>query len=265
MSVDTPARIAILGAGPLGLEAALYARYLGYEVALFEQQTACGNFLQRGEELLPHSAGENRTSLGLAALRAQSEDFPVFDATAQETARSLAESYLLPLAATDLLADCLHLGQMIVRIERTDFPEEELATLPADDAPVASPAEAGGELEEYEELEFAPFELLVRLSDGTEQTQQAEVVIDTLGLSAATPISLDSLQLENQSEADAAHAAAAVEWADFQTAEPNYYRLGSSGSASDVRNTPAGHEQIRRLFAVIGGRADLNLYATFKC
>ena len=37
MAVDTPAKIAILGAGPIGLEAALYDRYLGYEVDVFER------------------------------------------------------------------------------------------------------------------------------------------------------------------------------------------------------------------------------------
>ncbi|MEC9117285.1 MAG: FAD-dependent oxidoreductase, partial [Planctomycetota bacterium] len=34
MAIDTPATIAILGAGPIGLEAALYARFLGYEVTV---------------------------------------------------------------------------------------------------------------------------------------------------------------------------------------------------------------------------------------
>ncbi len=36
MAVDTPAVIAIIGAGPIGLEAALYGRYLGYDVRLFD-------------------------------------------------------------------------------------------------------------------------------------------------------------------------------------------------------------------------------------
>ncbi len=37
MTLDPPGRIAVIGAGPLGLEAALYGRYLGYDVQVFEQ------------------------------------------------------------------------------------------------------------------------------------------------------------------------------------------------------------------------------------
>ena len=37
MAIDTPARIAVLGAGPIGLEAALYARFLGYDVDVYER------------------------------------------------------------------------------------------------------------------------------------------------------------------------------------------------------------------------------------
>ncbi|HVW37886.1 MAG TPA: FAD-dependent oxidoreductase, partial [Pirellulales bacterium] len=48
MAVDTPARIAILGAGPIGLEAALYARYLGYDVDIYERGRAAENLLRWG-------------------------------------------------------------------------------------------------------------------------------------------------------------------------------------------------------------------------
>ena len=37
MMVDTPATIAVLGAGPIGLEAALYGRFLGYAVNVYER------------------------------------------------------------------------------------------------------------------------------------------------------------------------------------------------------------------------------------
>ena len=37
MAIDTPARLAILGAGPIGLETALYARFLGYAVDVYER------------------------------------------------------------------------------------------------------------------------------------------------------------------------------------------------------------------------------------
>ena len=37
MAIDTPAHIIIIGAGPIGLETELYARYLGYQVTLIEK------------------------------------------------------------------------------------------------------------------------------------------------------------------------------------------------------------------------------------
>ncbi len=34
--VESPATIAIIGAGSTGIEAAIYARFLGYEIVLFD-------------------------------------------------------------------------------------------------------------------------------------------------------------------------------------------------------------------------------------
>ena len=36
MAIETPATIFFIGAGPVALEAALYARYLGYHVEICE-------------------------------------------------------------------------------------------------------------------------------------------------------------------------------------------------------------------------------------
>ncbi len=48
MAVDTPATIAVIGAGPIGLEAALYARFLGYDVRIYERD-AVARSLRQGE------------------------------------------------------------------------------------------------------------------------------------------------------------------------------------------------------------------------
>ena len=49
MAIATPAKLAILGAGPLGLEAALYARFLGYAVVIFAADfVASVGFLEAG-------------------------------------------------------------------------------------------------------------------------------------------------------------------------------------------------------------------------
>ena len=45
---DYTPRIVVLGAGPIGLEAAIYARYLGYEVAVVERGTVANNVQRWG-------------------------------------------------------------------------------------------------------------------------------------------------------------------------------------------------------------------------
>ncbi len=69
MAVDTPATIAILGAGPMGIETGLYARYLGYRVVILEQQEVASQVLARGHLRMCSPFIELRSSLGLAALR----------------------------------------------------------------------------------------------------------------------------------------------------------------------------------------------------
>jgi 2-polyprenyl-6-methoxyphenol hydroxylase-like FAD-dependent oxidoreductase len=71
MAIETPARIAVIGAGPIGLEAALYARYLGYDVDVYERGRVAENLLQWGHVRMFSPFGQNRSPLGLAALKAQ--------------------------------------------------------------------------------------------------------------------------------------------------------------------------------------------------
>src|SRR5688572_4183500 len=109
MAIDTPARLAILGAGPIGLEAALYARFLGYDVVVYEAGEVAASVRRWGHVRMFTPFGMNRSSLGLAATGAQDESYQPPAEDALLTGREWAEQYLLPLAATDLLADHLRL------------------------------------------------------------------------------------------------------------------------------------------------------------
>ena len=75
MAVDTPARIAIFGAGPIGLEAALYARFLGYDVDVFDRGQVAENVLNWGHVRMFTPFGYNSSTLGLAALAAQDAEY----------------------------------------------------------------------------------------------------------------------------------------------------------------------------------------------
>ena len=97
-SSNTMPRIAIIGAGPISLEAALAARQLGHEVAVYERSRVAEHFLRFGHVRLFSPFGMNRSANGLAAIREHNPDWrpPADDALL--TAAEFAETYLVPLS-----------------------------------------------------------------------------------------------------------------------------------------------------------------------
>lgn len=161
MAVDTPARIAILGAGPTGLEAALYARYLGYDVDLYERGRAAENLLRWGHVRMFTPWRMNVTPLGAAALRAQNDAWRPPDDETILTGRELAEQYFIPLAQSDLLVDGLQTGVEVLAIGRHGLLKQDLVD---------------------EEIRIdAPFRILLRDAGGQERLATADVVIDASG------------------------------------------------------------------------------------
>jgi thioredoxin reductase len=161
MAVDTPARIAIFGAGPIGLEAGLYARFLGYEVDLYERGRVCEHLRRWGHVRLFSPAGMNRAPLGLAALHAQEESLELPPDDALLTADELVESYFLPLANSDLLIDGLHLQTEVLAVGREGLLRDELV--------------GDQDREDY------PFRILIRDAEGDEQIRAADIAIDATG------------------------------------------------------------------------------------
>jgi thioredoxin reductase len=161
MAVDTPAHIAVLGAGPVGLEAALYARFLGYDVTLYERAAIAEHVLRWGHARMFTPWQMNVSPLGLAALRTQHPDWhpPADDALL--TGRQWAEAYLLPLAASDLLADSLQLQTDVLGLARRGLLK----------------GDAAGD-EERGEHELL---VMVRDAQGHERIDKADVVIDATG------------------------------------------------------------------------------------
>ena len=155
-------RIAILGAGPIGLETALYARYLGYKVQLYERaHTPAANVLRWGHVSLFTPFAMNASPLGIAAIQAQNPSWQRPLATEQLTGSELYQRYWLPLATSDLVAGVLKCDTEVLAIARQGWLKHE---------GVGDPNR--GE---------APFSLMLRHADGTEATALAEVVIDCSG------------------------------------------------------------------------------------
>ncbi len=161
MAIDTPARIAVLGAGPIGLEAALYARFLGYDVDIYERGHPCENILAWGHVRLFSPFGLNRSTLGMAAIRAQTPTWEPPDDEALLTGRQTVERYFLPLSQTDLLAESLHEKTEVVAIGRED--------------------RLKGDLVGDESRADTSFRILTCDGDGKERTHSADVVIDATG------------------------------------------------------------------------------------
>ncbi|QDU93410.1 NAD(P)/FAD-dependent oxidoreductase [Lignipirellula cremea] len=162
MAVDTPARLAILGAGPIGLETALYARYLGYDVDIYERGDIAQNVRKWGHVRMFTPFRLNSSPLALAALKAQSDDFTEPDPEAFLTGAEWVEQYLLPLAHSDLLCDDLRPHTEVLAVSRDVFLKGDLP---------------GGE-----ERGDDTFRILARDPQGQEFVAEADVVIDATGV-----------------------------------------------------------------------------------
>lgn len=116
--VEAPATIAIIGAGPVGIEAAIYARFLGYFVSIFEQRRVAHRMLDWHDRPLHVTVKECTTSMGHAAIAAQNPEYVPRRPDEVFTGRTYAEEYLLPLAKTDLLFDDIHFLSPVVDVSR---------------------------------------------------------------------------------------------------------------------------------------------------
>lgn len=166
MAIDTPAKLAILGAGPIGLEAGLYARFLGYDVILFEQGRVCEHVQQWGHARLLAPFAQQSSPLGLAALEAQDEHYQPPEPTALLTGRQWIEQYLQPLADTDLLSEHIFTNTRVLGVGKEQVRKTDReADLPAGD----------------ERGDWA-FRILVRDAAGAERIEMVDAVLDCTGV-----------------------------------------------------------------------------------
>jgi hypothetical protein len=116
--VESPATIAVIGGGPIGLEAAIYGRFLGYFVTIFEQRRVAHRMLDWHQRPLAVTASQCTTKLGHAAIAAQYPDYVRRPDDHIYTGQSFADEYLLPLAKTDLLFDDIHFLSPVSDVSR---------------------------------------------------------------------------------------------------------------------------------------------------
>ena len=162
MAVDTPARIIICGAGPIGLEAGLYARFLGYDVEILERGDVADSVQRWGHVRMFSPFGMNHSTLGRAALEAHDKQWKIPDPDELLTGNQWRERYLLPLSQTDLLSDHIRTGTNVLSISREQFLKHEQ---------LGQPARAE-----------STFRVLVEDHQGTQSALATDVVIDTSGV-----------------------------------------------------------------------------------
>jgi hypothetical protein len=153
--------LAILGSGPIGLEAALYARALDFPVTIYERGRLADHVQRWGHVRLFSPFGMNSTSLGRAVIRGErrKHEFPGdSDCT---TGREHVRAYLEPLAQSDRMKGSLALDSQVLSVGRSGFVKSE----------------AVGDARRARQ----PFRLLIRDGKGKERVEQADIVLDCTG------------------------------------------------------------------------------------
>ncbi len=183
--VESPATIAIIGAGHVGIEAAIYARFLGYDIMLFDTGRPARTAKRWHKRSLNRTVNELTTPLGWAALLAQDETLKKTDANVMWTGEDFESIYLTPLAKTDLLHDHVLFNTKVTTVGRLSHRRDEL--------------------DDMQQRCNDEFYLIVDSRHRGIYTARADVVIDCRGLTGkpqglgpggTIPIGQDSCQAE---------------------------------------------------------------------
>lgn len=134
MTLDPPGSIAVVGAGALGIEAALYGRFLGYDVTLIEADAVGHSLVDLGEAPLPMLPGRCLSPLAVSALESQQRDSAHL--VLPTTYREWIDSVLIPLSESDLLNGRLRIPARVTDIRsiavKSDEEGEDTSGIPHD-------------------------------------------------------------------------------------------------------------------------------------
>ncbi len=154
-------RCAVIGAGPIGLEAALYAARLGADVTLYERgEEVSANVRDWGHVSMFSPFAMNHSPLGADLLAEAGHALP--DDGAYQSGAEYVETYLEPLAGLSLLEGRVELGTHVVSVGKDGLAKGDL---------IGQEARLG-----------RPFRLLVQESNGEERIRLADIVLDCAGM-----------------------------------------------------------------------------------
>jgi len=160
MTTRPPLRVAILGAGPIGLEAALRLRQSGLEVRVYERGRVAEHVRQWGHVTMFSPFGMNVTSAGMRAIREEHRQHTFPDPKQCITGQEFVQCYLEPLAATHWLRECIYTQTQVLQVGRAQYLKEDLPG--------------------SRQRSAAPFRILLRQGQ-QERIEEADLVLDCTG------------------------------------------------------------------------------------
>ncbi len=154
-------RIAILGGGPIGLEAALYASSLGYPVTVFERDDIGGNVAQWGHVRMFSPWSINVSALARHRLAEKGTEPPSSEDHCPK-GEELIRDYLIPLSRLPELSGRIRTGVNVLACGRKGIAKHTMSP------------DSG--------REAYPFRLVMRNREGTETEHESDIVIDATGV-----------------------------------------------------------------------------------
>lgn len=258
MTLDPPGRIAVIGADVLGLEAALYGRFLGYDVVVWEREQELGHgWDQRREQPLEVLPSASLSSLARAALQAQSGSSGLPDPSLPLTVGQWIDQGWYRLAATDLLRGRVRSGCEVQAIELVEV--ELIDDAPTDNVADDPDTEIDGDVPPDFRLSLAAPVAPTGPVGFTGPVGYAGPV-GNAGPVGGTGPAAESLDFEAIILAcsDAAIGRIQAEAACWQS--PYCFTIGAASAAPLSESLPTGLQKIVRLYAQLGGRPTLDLY-----
>lgn len=158
----TENKLAIIGAGPIGLEAALYAAKLGFNIVVFEKNGVGGNMLKWGHVSLFSPWQMNCSVLGVAEIKNNYPDWQEPNADVFLTGRDYVSKYLQPLSELSILKNKIFTGSTVISIGRENILK--------------------GDLIGSSDRTSHKFKLLISDSEGNERYEFADYVLDASGV-----------------------------------------------------------------------------------
>lgn len=160
ISTVAPPRVAIIGAGPIGLEAAILGCRSGFDVQVFEAGVPAENLRQWGHVRLFSPFGLNVSEWGRRAILDSGTAAALPDDDALLTGQEFVDRYLVPLSRHPDLAGRIHSQTRVLAVGRCHYGKGDL---------IGQPQRARD-----------PFRLLLH-DDAGEKTVESDYVLDCSG------------------------------------------------------------------------------------